>query len=88
MTAAQYGVESSVAQLLMTGVLHADPHEGNLLFGDDGRLHFLDFGLLSRMEQRHMEGMATAILTLMSGDWPGLLRAFGDMEVKGARRGW
>mmetsp|Transcript_22564 Transcript_22564/g.49434 ORF Transcript_22564/g.49434 Transcript_22564/m.49434 type:complete len:790 (-) Transcript_22564:447-2816(-) len=79
--AAQYGVESSVAQLLMTGVLHADPHEGNLLFGDDGRLHFLDFGLLSIMERRHMEGMATGILTLMSGDWPGLLRAFGDMQV-------
>ena len=49
---ARMSVECSVAQLLSTGVLHADPHEGNLLYGDDGRLYFLDFGLLSLMEQR------------------------------------
>ena len=53
---ARMSVECSVAQLLSTGVLHADPHEGNLLYGDDGRLYFLDFGLLSLMEQRCVRG--------------------------------
>jgi len=79
--AAQYSVEASVAQLLMTGVLHADPHEGNLLFGDDRKLHFLDFGLLSIMKPNHMEGMAQGILHLIGGDWVGLLQDFGDMEI-------
>lgn len=75
------GVESSVVQLLQTGVLHADPHEGNLLYGDDGLLYFLDFGLISRMELRHMEGMASAILHLLSGDWDKLMTDFKQMEV-------
>jgi len=78
---AKMSVESSVAQLLITGVLHADPHEGNLLYGDDGKLYFLDFGLLSRMELRHMEGMASGILHILSGDLVKLIDDFGKMEV-------
>ena len=32
------------AQLLETGLLHADPHPGNLLRTADGRICILDFG--------------------------------------------
>ena len=31
-----------------------DPHPGNLLLGDDGRVAFLDFGLFNRMDPRHV----------------------------------
>ena len=41
------GVECSLCQLLETGVMHADPHPGNLILTHDGRLAYLDFGLLS-----------------------------------------
>ena len=43
-------LESSVAQLLQTGMIHADPHEGNFLLGDDGKLCMLDFGLVTEMD--------------------------------------
>ncbi len=42
----QAGLRCSIAQLLDTGVLHADPHPGNLMYCPDGRLVYLDFGLL------------------------------------------
>ena len=32
------GVESSLVQLLETGLLHADPHTGNLRYTPDGRV--------------------------------------------------
>ena len=38
-------VEACTASLVVTGVVHADPHEGNVMLADDGRLVFLDFGL-------------------------------------------
>ncbi|GAB2634256.1 ABC1 kinase family protein [Nocardia goodfellowii] len=32
-----------------------DPHPGNILFADDGRVGFVDFGLYSHMEPEHVE---------------------------------
>lgn len=32
------GIESSLVQLLETGVMHSDPHPGNLLLQADGKL--------------------------------------------------
>ncbi|MBD0323020.1 MAG: AarF/ABC1/UbiB kinase family protein [Aldersonia sp.] len=31
-----------------------DPHPGNVLFGADGRVAFVDFGLFNRMDHRHV----------------------------------
>lgn len=41
------GIESSLTQLLLTGILHGDPHPGNLILTQDNRLVYLDFGLLT-----------------------------------------
>jgi len=43
----QLGIECSLSQILETGVLHADPHGGNLLKGENGGLIYLDFGLVA-----------------------------------------
>ncbi|MFD1148063.1 ABC1 kinase family protein [Saccharothrix hoggarensis] len=32
-----------------SGLLHADPHPGNFMLGDDGRLRVLDFGAVARL---------------------------------------
>ena len=36
--------EAVTAGLVLTGLVHADPHEGNIMLADDGRRvgHFLD----------------------------------------------
>ena len=38
-----------VRQVTVWGVYHADPHRGNVLVTDDGRLALLDFGLVGRL---------------------------------------
>ncbi|CAI5470921.1 unnamed protein product [Closterium sp. Yama58-4] len=63
------GVESSLEQLLVTGVLHADPHPGNFLLTPHGQVAYLDFGLLCRMERRHQQAMLAAVAHLVSGEW-------------------
>src|SRR5439155_9805628 len=40
-----------VHQVVVDGVYHADPHRGNILLTDDGRLALLDFGLLGRLDE-------------------------------------
>jgi len=75
----QLAVEASVAQLLQTGLVHADPHEGNLMFGDDGRLWFLDFGLIARVDPGVMEAFASGIVHLLSGNFEELAEDFRGM---------
>ncbi|KAG6554988.1 hypothetical protein Mapa_003573 [Marchantia paleacea] len=75
------GVESSLVQLLETGVMHADPHPGNLLFTKDGNLTYLDFGLICQMEKTHQAAMLAAIAHLVNGEWGCLANDLGDMDV-------
>jgi ubiquinone biosynthesis protein len=39
-----------VHQVASEGVYHADPHRGNVLLTEDGRLALIDFGLLGRLD--------------------------------------
>ena len=72
-------VEACTASMVLTGFVHADPHEGNLMLReDDGRIVFLDFGLMSDVDQNIMEAFARGIQALLSEDFPSLTEAFAD----------
>jgi len=45
------GVQCSLEQLLEHGFFHADPHPGNLLALEDGRICYLDFGMMSEVPE-------------------------------------
>jgi predicted unusual protein kinase regulating ubiquinone biosynthesis (AarF/ABC1/UbiB family) len=68
--------EAVTASIMVTGVVHADPHEGNLLLTHDGQLAFLDFGLMSRVSPQIMEAFALGIQAVVARDYAGLVRAF------------
>ena len=70
--------EAVTAGLVLTGLVHADPHEGNMMLADDGRLVFLDFGLMSGVDEPIMEAFASGIQCVLSKDYEGLVRAFID----------
>lgn len=75
------GTEAALIQLLETGVMHADPHPGNILLGRDGQLQFLDFGLITHMDKKHQDAMLALIVHLVNGDWQGLTDDLVDMDV-------
>jgi len=67
------GVECFLIQLLETGFFHADPHPGNLLVTQDGRLALIDFGLMADVPIQDTTTMTMTIVHLMQGDVPGLV---------------
>ncbi|KAG9445552.1 hypothetical protein H6P81_011680 [Aristolochia fimbriata] len=75
------GVEATLVQLLETGILHADPHGGNLRYTPEGKLGFLDFGLLCRMERKHQFAMLASILHIVNSDWASLVYDLTEMDV-------
>lgn len=69
-------VDAVTASLVLTGIVHADPHEGNIMLGDNGRLYFLDFGLMSEVKPEIMEAFAYGIQCVLNKDYDGLVQAF------------
>ncbi len=53
-----------VFQVVVEGVFHADPHHGNVLLTDDGRLALLDFGLIGRLDEETRANLALLLLAL------------------------
>ena len=53
-----------VFQVVVEGVYHADPHRGNVLLTEDGRLALLDFGLLGRLDDDTRGNLALLLLAL------------------------
>ncbi|HET8751799.1 MAG TPA: AarF/UbiB family protein [Gaiellaceae bacterium] len=53
-----------VFQVVVEGVYHADPHHGNVLLTEDGRLALLDFGLLGRLDEDTRTGLGLLLLAL------------------------
>ncbi|TVU27799.1 hypothetical protein EJB05_19300 [Eragrostis curvula] len=75
------GVEASLVQLLETGLLHADPHPGNLRYTPEGRVGLLDFGLLCMMEKKHQRAMLASIVHIVNGDWASLVYDLTQMDI-------
>ncbi|HZH32856.1 MAG TPA: AarF/ABC1/UbiB kinase family protein [Pyrinomonadaceae bacterium] len=65
-------IRTYLKQLLEDGFFHADPHPGNLLVMDDGRLAFFDFGMTGRITPRLQSQMIDAFFHVVARDVSGL----------------
>ena len=70
------GVNCSLQQLLEHGFFHADPHPGNLLALPDGRLAYLDFGMMSEVSRESRTGLIQAVVHLVNRNFGKLSNDF------------
>ncbi|WP_144530091.1 AarF/UbiB family protein, partial [Peribacillus simplex] len=57
---AEHLIDGMLQQIFIEGFFHADPHPGNLLVAEDGKLVFLDFGLVGQLSEDmrdHLSGL-------------------------------
>jgi len=72
----EIGVQCSLEQLLEHGFFHADPHPGNLLALKDGRLCYLDFGMMSEVSRDSRSGLIQAVVHLVNKNFDKLSHDF------------
>ncbi|CAK24957.1 MAG: ABC1 kinase family protein [Synechococcus sp.] len=72
----EVGVSCSLQQLLEHGFFHADPHPGNLLALEDGRLCYLDFGMMSEVTRESRTGLIQAVVHLVNRNFGKLSKDF------------
>lgn len=72
----QIGVTSGLQQLLEHGFFHADPHPGNLFAIADGRMAYIDFGMMDQLEETTKEALVDALVHLVNKDYTDLAEDF------------
>ncbi|NEP78364.1 MAG: AarF/ABC1/UbiB kinase family protein [Okeania sp. SIO3B3] len=70
------GVTSGLRQLLEFGFFHADPHPGNLFALKDGRMAYIDFGMMDQLEQDTKETLVDSVIHLINKDYQELAKDF------------
>jgi predicted unusual protein kinase regulating ubiquinone biosynthesis (AarF/ABC1/UbiB family) len=68
------------ASILRHGVFNGDPHPGNYRFHADGRVSFLDFGLVKRWSADEWERLAPCLDAIIDRDQARLVRAMEDVR--------
>ena len=61
---------------IVPGFFHADPHAGNLLVVPDGRLCYLDFGMMSYAGSKQRNGFLLAVVHIVNRDWDELVAMY------------
>lgn len=62
----EVGLRLFVSQILDFGFFHADPHAGNILVKKDGKIVFIDFGAVGKIQPNDKETLESLILNFMS----------------------
>ncbi len=76
----EVGVQCSLRQLLEHGFFHADPHPGNLLATLDGKLAYLDFGMMSEIQPQQRYGLLEAIVHVVNRDFEALVQDYVKLD--------
>ena len=63
------GVMSGLRQLLEFGFFHADPHPGNLFATYDGKMAYIDFGMMDQLDLQTKEQLVDSVVHLLNKDY-------------------
>lgn len=72
-------LDSYLRQILVDGFVHVDPHPGNLLVLPDGRVAFLDFGMMSEIPRNEVAAFARLVKSALARNLEGIVQAVDDL---------
>ncbi|KAJ7548260.1 hypothetical protein O6H91_07G004900 [Diphasiastrum complanatum] len=74
------GIQCSLRQLLEHGYFHADPHPGNLLATSDGKLAFVDFGMMSETPEQARFAIIGHVVHLVNRDYEAMAQDYYALD--------
>lgn len=67
------GADAVLKMILIDGYFHADPHPGNVFYLRDGRIAFIDFGMVGRLPHYRRDEIVDLLAALARRDERGIL---------------
>lgn len=75
------GLRLFVSQILDYGFFHADPHAGNILVKKDGKVVFIDFGAVGKIQPNDKEILEQLIIAFVSKNATKIVKNLKKMAV-------
>lgn len=72
-------VEGFFRMIFEDGHFHADPHPGNLIVDEQGRLALIDFGLCGYLSSAQRDRLVSLVISVLAGDVDGIARVLVRM---------
>jgi ubiquinone biosynthesis protein len=82
-------VDVMLRQIFIDGFFHADPHPGNVMLMEDGRLVLIDFGMVGRLSEDMKGHLSSFVIALMRKNTDAMIRAImrlGILDEESDRR--
>lgn len=71
------------SSLMQCQIYHADLHAGNVILLNDGRIGFIDFGIVGHIKQQTWSGLMTLMVALPAQDFMQIAQALCDIGATG-----
>lgn len=78
---ADLGMKAYLQQILEDGFFHADPHPGNFFVREDGKLIFIDFGMMGSMMPDEKEQLESLIINFVLKDAKRIIENIKSVSV-------
>jgi ubiquinone biosynthesis protein len=72
-------VDAYLKMTLEDGFFHADPHPGNIFLMPEGRICFMDFGIVGRVSEETKQTLASTFEALMKKDYDSLMEQYIEL---------
>jgi ubiquinone biosynthesis protein len=82
---AQYLIAAYMHQFFVLGFFHGDPHPGNIMVTDDGRLALHDFGIVGSLDRATRHALAAFMLAFTEQDTEWVLDSWLELGMLGKR---
>jgi len=76
-----YGFEAILEQVFMHGFFHADPHPGNIFVLKNGKIAFVDFGIVGHFDENLKKTSRELFSAIIQQDTDKIVRAFLSMGM-------
>lgn len=74
-------VDTMFEQVFIFGLFHGDPHPGNLALDRQGRLVFMDFGIVGRLKGEQKHRFIVFLLGVINSNPRQIVRSLADMGI-------
>lgn len=78
---ARLGAEAFMRQVLEYGFFHGDLHPGNVLITPDGKIAYLDFGIVGEIDDRDREAITMLLMAIIRKDTTDIIHRLNDLGV-------
>lgn len=82
---ARTSADALMRQVFHAGFFHADPHPGNFLVDEGGRIAVLDFGMVGRLDDDTRRSLVELLLATVRQDPDAMMLAFQTLGILGPR---